>query len=347
MQPQRFSTQSAPRSPVFRLRPSPLRPPFGQWAYLAHGDASLPDLSVRSGDLLCVSADLAGGPVQVLEPQSPGHPMLGHRPQGQLRSLPANLPCSDALWAPAGSVVAIWRRGFSASSGLAPLGSSCSTPQAAPALRRAVCVRVPQAALALVRSQRPELMGAQLQAAPQPSGTVLVFPGSAAQARPVGQASQRELQALADQLALALGPGARVHAVSGAEVCLTAWRDLDLPGAALLARSIARQLRLPLAVAVADSPSQALDIAGSLGGDQLLFLFPPAAASKPAAASRDARPVPPLAAVQPSSPSSRASFPAPPALVPSPVPSWPARPGSARRGPAQPMSVQLGLFEAA
>ncbi len=336
MQPQRLSAPPSRRSPVFRLRSLPLRPPVGQAAYQAHGDASLPELEVRSSDVLCVSPGSAGGAIQVLEPQTPGHPMLGHRPNGKLRSLPANLPCSDSLWAPVGSVVAIWRRGLSSQPGPAPLGIAGhggSIPT-----RRAVCVRIPQAALALVRAEHPELMGAQLQAAPQPGGTVLVFPGSAASARPVAQASAHDLQNLADQLALALGPGAVIQSVSAAEVSVTIQRELDLAGASVMARSIARRVRLPLAVAVADTDTQALQLAGSLGGDQLLFLLPPAA-SKPVAS--------PAAFRLGSAPVLQASAPRPPALVSSAPAAWAGAASSSPRRPAQPGAVQLSLFDRA
>jgi len=335
MQSHRFHSRAPRRTTVFRLRPLAVQPPVGQWAFTAHGDALLPDVVVRSNDVLCVSADPAGGSLQVLEPQTPGHPMLGHRFRGELRTLPANLPCSDSLWSPLGSVAAIWRRGLSS---LPTLGRPVSPSEpSSTAPRRAVCVRVPQAALALVRAERPELMSTQLQVAPQPGGTVLVFPGSAADSAPVAQASARQLQALADQIALALGPGAQVQSVSASDVCVTAWRALDLPAASHLARSLTRKLRLTLSVAVADSPELALQHALSLGGDQLIFALPAQPGASPALA--------------PSSAAARPIAPSLPSLVPSQPPVWVGAPSSPRSPvvvpPAAVGAVQLGLFDRA
>jgi hypothetical protein len=322
------------RSPVFRLRPLPVRPPLGQRAYLAHGDASLPQLLVRSGDVLCVSTDQAEDGLEVFEPRSPGHPMLGQRAGAELRSLPANLPCSGSLWASVGAVAAIWRRGF-ASQPSTP--ASASQPSAA--VRRALCVRLPQPALALARAEHPHLMGAQLQASPQEGGSVLVFPGRDLDAAPVAQASARELSALAEQLAALLGPGSRVVEASADQIVVTAWRELSLPMATLLARSMARQLRLPISVVAAQGLEQAQLLAGGLGPDQLLWLVPPPA--RPAVVAAAPRPV-----------AHRR-----PALVPAPVPpelprasasAWPSPPAISDGKPAsQPGAVQLGLFDRA
>jgi len=326
---QSLPSSPARRSPVFRLRGLTEAPPVGEWAFPAHGDATLPALSLRSGDVLCVSDDLPEGSVEVLRPRSPGHPMLGHRRRGQLRSLPADLPCSDSLWAPVGSITAVWRRGLSAS--VAPLAASSG---AASATQRAVCVRVPQAAVALVRAEQPELLGAQLQAAAQPGGTVLVFPGSASDARPVAQASTQQLRELAERIAQALGPDARVHTASAAELVVCASRALDLAGAERLQRSLARQLRIPIAVAVAADEAEAVSAARSLGADQLLFVLP---VPEPAS----------TAAVRPRVAAAAVTA---PALVPAPAPSWPAREPAPRRRarrPAAAGAVQLGLFERA
>ncbi len=326
MRSKRSTNQPRRRSTVFRLRPLASRPPFGQRAFQAHGHASLPSLQVRSDDVLCVSTDLARGAVLVLEPQSPGHPMLGHRSRGELRSLPADLPCSDSLWQPVGSVAAVWRRGLSSIPADIGVGADASPAVGLP--HRAVCIRVPQAALALVRAERPELMSAQLRAASQPGGDVLVFPGAAAAARPVAQASMSQLRELAQQLAQALGSTASVQSVSASELCVTARLPVDLAGADRLARSLSRRLRLPLALAVADSADAALSAASSLGADQLLWVLPPT----PRAESRR----PSAAAVRP-------------VLVPPPVPTWsPAVPAPRRRSAtpaAASESVQLGLFE--
>ncbi len=332
MQNHRFHSPAPRRTNIFRLRPLGVQPPVGRWAFTAHGDALLPGVSVRSNDVLCVSAGPDAGALQVLEPQTPGHPMLGHRYRGELRTLPANLPCSDSLWSPVGSVTAIWRRGLSS------LGrpSSPAAPSAA-SPRRAVCVRVPQAALALVRAERPELMSTQLQAAPQPGGTVLVFPGSATDAAPVAQATARQLQELADSVALALGPGAQIQSVSASDVCVTAWRSLDLSAASRMARSLVRKLRLTLSVAVADSPEAALQHALSLGGDQLLYALPPQPGASPVQAPV-AQAVRPVAASRPS-------------LVPRRPPVWVGAPAAPQRPVPMPSAVegtaQLGLFDRA
>lgn len=337
MQTAPSTTHRHRRSPVFRLRSLPVRPPLGQRAYLAHGDASLSQLSVRSGDVLCVATDHGDEGLEVFEPRSPGHPMLGRRSGTDLRSLPADLPCSSSLWVPVGAVAAIWRRGFASQPGPA---TAAPAPSSSAPLRRAVCVRLSQPALALARADHPHLMGAQLQAAPQPGGSVLVFPGSG-DAQPVAQASAADLQALADQLALLLGPGARVVEASPAGITVTAWRQLSLPMATLLARSAARQLRLPISVVVADSLEQAQGLAGGLGGEQLLWLVPPAGrVSSVASAS---------VAVAPSCP---APVPAPPALVPAPAPSELPRPRASAWPTPHPSSadpqhgvVQLSLFD--
>jgi hypothetical protein len=335
MQTQRHTISSRRRADVFRLRPLAGSAPLGDSAFVAHGDASLPGLRLRNDDVLCVSSELGEGGLQVLAPPSAGHPMLGHRRRGQLRSLPADLPCSEDFWGPVGSVRAVWRRELSASLP-ASLGAASAPDAEAPARSRALCVRVPQAALALVRAERPELMGAPLQAAPQPGGTVLVFPGSDRAAAPVAQANARQLQGLADRLVLALGMGAEILAVSAAEVVVGVRRAIDLPEASLLSRALMRQLRLPLAVAVAEQFPQALEAVRSLGGDQLLFLLPEPTQAQAAAARA------PRAVVAP-----RPAAPAPaprPTLLPSPpAPRLREQP---RARPAQ-GAVQLALFERA
>jgi hypothetical protein len=333
------SAQSHRRSPVFRLRALPIRPPVGQRAFVAHGHAGLSQLAVRSGDVLCVATHPAGAGLEVFEPRSPGHPMLGRRSGADLRSLPADLPCSSSLWVPVGAVAALWRRGF-ASQPAPSVSLPASTPAAVAPLRRAVCVHLSQPALALARADHPHLMGAQLEAAPQPGGSVLVFPGGG-DAQPVAQASARDLRALADQLAQLLGPGARVVQATPAGITVTAWRQLTLPMATVLARSMARQLRLPISVVVADSLPQAQGLVGTLGGEQLLWLLPPVASARVAAPAAV-----PAALPHPA--------PAPPALVPAPAPpqlprprvsAWPTPHPSRVAADPQPGALQLSLFD--
>ncbi len=269
------------RDHVFRLRPFAGQTPVGERAFQAHGHASVAGLSLRTGDVLCAAAAAPLGGVQVLEPRTPGHPMLGHQHRGELRGLPANLPCSDALWSPVGAVRAVWRRELSSSAG--PIAPTHPAVVGGGASRRSLCVRLPQAALALVRAEQPELRGRPLQASAQPGGTVLVFPGAQLEGQPLAQASSAALSGLAAQLLEALGAGAELRVVSAREILVTAHRELDLAGATHLARSLSRRLRLPLAVAVADDQEQAAELARALGEDQLLWLLPPSAQAAPAA----------------------------------------------------------------
>jgi hypothetical protein len=336
MSTQRSSLQAHRRHDVFRLRPLSVSAPVGRAAFVALGDASLPGLTLRSNDVLCVSPELFDGGIQVLQPPSAGHPMLGHRRRGQLRSLPADLPCAEDFWAPVGSVRAVWRRELSASLPLDLSAASVQPEAGSPGERRALCVRVPHAAITLVRAERPELMGAPLQIAPQPGGTVLVFPDRGQAAAPVAQASPRQLRALADGLALSLGVGAEILAVSADEVVVGIQRSIDLPRASILARSLMRQLRLPIAVAVADRLPQALEAARTLGGDQLLYLLPEPTQAQTAAALA---PRIPMGA----RPAARASAPPPASLASAPALRSRPRP---QAPPAQ-GAVQLALFERA
>jgi len=222
---------------------------------------------------------LAGGALEVLEPLSSGHPMLGRTHDGQLRALPADLPCSSDFWASAGGVSAVWRRGLwqPDASSIALRSATSARPGAvavAPPRRRALCVRVPAAALALARSQRPEWLGSPLQSAPS-TGGVLVFPGSEPAQTDHPQATDvqpAQLVALAKQLVDVLGSGADIKRADAEEVVITAHRSLHLSRAAALLRRLSGRVRLPVSIAVADSPETAFALANSLGAGQLLFV---------------------------------------------------------------------------
>jgi hypothetical protein len=309
----RTPRSQARRRSVFRIRPSTAQPPVGHRAYQSHGQAVLGGQRVCSGDLLCVDSQRRDG-VEVFEPLSPGHPMLGHRPDGELRSLPADVPCSSSVWAPAGAVVAVLRSVASARVGE---GVACLPQPAAAPGRRALCLRLPQAALALVRSERPELMGRRPAQRDQRDG-VLVFPGAAASAQALGE--------LAAQLAALLGPGATVEQASSDELRITAWRALDLTSATQLLRSLGRRIRIPLSLAVADDLHSARQLAGSLEQDQLLFALAAGPSRRGAAAL----------------PAQVQGWPWPMDTMDAPVHRAASRPA-----PGQPGAVQLGLFDQA
>jgi len=264
----------------------------GQRAFVVHGQAELPELRLRSGDVLCASDQPGQGALEVFQPLSPGHPMLGREVDGRLHSLPANLPCSAARWSSVGAVCAVLRRGLwdpaSLRSGVGPLpeAPACSS---ADAPLRSLCVRIPSAALALARRDRPEWLGRSLQLRQEPGGSVLVFPGATAgrqsgraaavtegslPSEPDGWSDPEQLPRLADALAHLLGPGAQVELVSAVELRVSVQRQLSLLHAERLARQLAGQLRLPLCLAVADTAAQARALAAMLQPDQLFFQLP-------------------------------------------------------------------------
>ncbi|MBN1335683.1 MAG: hypothetical protein JXB39_06955 [Deltaproteobacteria bacterium] len=234
--------------PEFRIRPFDGSTPVGERGFLVQGESRLAEGWLQPSDILCVvlpdtDASAPRG-LAVLEPRTPGHPMLGRATSHSLAGLPSGLPCDRARWRVGGTVRAIWRRGL----WRGPVPVDTESP---PSSARFVYVRVPQAALALARSLRPPRPGASLALAdPDASGR------------------------LAEDIAARLGPSARVERRDPVEVRVQAWLPVTPAGAAALAREISGQSRLAIALAVADHPDDARAGAEALGPDELLWGVP-------------------------------------------------------------------------
>jgi len=306
--------QRPPSRPEFRLRPFDASVPVGERGFLVQGETRLAEAWLQPSDVLCVvRPDTDATPprgLAVLEPRTPGHPMLGRAAANALSGLPSGLPCDRGRWRVGGTVRALWRRGLWR--GPAPVDTGN-----APSVPRFVHVRVPQAALALARSLRPPRPGASLALAdPDASGR------------------------LAEDIAARLGPTSRIERRDPVEVRVQAWLPLSAQGAAALAREISGQFRVAVAVAVADHPDDARAGAEALGPDEFLWGVPGqrfsvfrAPRPRPAGAAPEA-PAPLLAraGAAPEAPA--------PLLARVGAPAAPVRPEGAPAGP-----VQLGLFD--
>jgi len=311
----------------FRLREVALAPPVGRRAFLAHGEARLPGLALREGDVLCVGEGGASGWPAVFEPVvTAGHPMLGHLVQQQLRSLPADMPCSTRHWAAVGPVLAVWR-GLGGSDEPAPQGQVAApspAPAAVPSPVRAVCVRLPAPGVALARAEHPEWLGRPVRVAGDGALVATGLAGATA-AAPVASAA---LRGLAEQVAAELGAGAEVERADATEVRVTAAIAVDLRAVSRLGQRLRRRLRVPVCVAVADEVEVARRLSLALGTDELLFALPPAR-------------VPSVAHPAPAAPASRAGAPAPVLVAPEPPRTAALRPGGRPRA----ASAQLSLFD--
>ena len=234
--------------PEFRVRPFDGSVPVGERGFLVQGEVQLPEGWLKSSDILCVvDPDTDATPprgLAVLEPRTPGHPMLGRAASNALAGLPSGLPCDRARWRVGGTVRAIWRRGLWRGPAPAEAGSASGTP-------RFVHVRVPQAALALARSLREPRPGV-----------------------PVALADPFASSRLADDLAARLGPTARIERHDPVEVRVQAWLPVSPASAAALAREISGQFRVAVSVAVADHPDDARAGAEALGPDEFLWGVP-------------------------------------------------------------------------
>jgi len=276
--------QRPPSRPEFRVRPLEGSVPVGECGFLVQGETRLAEAWLQPSDVLCVvRPDTDATPprgLAVLEPRTPGHPMLGRAASNALTGLPSGLPCDRGRWRVAGTVRALWRRGLWR--GPAPVD-----PGNAPSVPRFVHVRVPQAALALARSLRP----------PRP-GTSVALADPDASGR------------LAEDIAARLGPTARIERRDPVEVRVQAWLPLGAARAAVLAREISGRFRVAVAVAVADHPDDARAGAEALGPDEFLWGVPGqrfsvfrAPRSQPEAAAGEAPALAPVGAPQAPPPS--------------------------------------------
>ncbi|MFH1468562.1 MAG: hypothetical protein ABIO70_29500 [Pseudomonadota bacterium] len=327
------ATKVPARAP-FRLRPVRLPAPVGRQAFLAHGEARLPGLLLREGDVLCVGGPAAPGAVEVFAPVVAGHPMLGQVVRQQLRSLPGGIPCATRHWESLGALQAVWRSlGEPMPFGVAPRDGA--SPDPAP---RIVCVRVPAPAVGLVRAAHPEWLGRPMQLVEDGPRPALVFPGlGGSEPVPAAPPSASALDAVAARIAEELGVGAEIEQASPTELRVVARLSLDLRAATALAHRLGRHLRLPLSLAVADDRHEARRLAWRLAPDQLLYVLPGGAAHERAAGEQaDSEQAAPELPPRP---------PRVPALSLAPVPPpVPALRRALRLAPPVEGPVQLSLF---
>ncbi len=275
--------------PLFRIRHATTPPPVGDLAFVAHGSASLPRVHISDGDILCVASSLTDPGLCVLGPRTYGHPMLGRRGRKGLLAEPSGLPASALRWQVTGIIIAVKR-----SASTAWLANSHARDRSSSAQRaspeRFVCVRIPQAALALARRNEPRLMGRPLvlfHAAPEPvamhisveASKLGISPGTPisrirrdfprVQLRPIDRAASRDLRAV---LQGALGSNCDISVTP--EGGLHARARLPTGHENALFQGLSGWTRLPLATGIASTPAAALAAARRILPGESLEILP-------------------------------------------------------------------------